>query len=44
MPFLTLANNCLYRLKILEYEQSLDFSRDKEHIDAQYLQIGVSMT
>ena len=45
--FYTLVNNRSWRAKSLEYEidslRVLDSSRDKEHDDAQFLQIGVSM-
>ena len=44
--FYTYANNCSLRAKTLEYEinlRFLDSSHDKEHDDAQFLQIGVSM-
>ena len=44
--FCTLVNNSWRRTNTLEYEincKILDSSRDKEHDDAQFLQIGVSM-
>ena len=44
--FYTLVNNHSWRVKTLEYKidsRFLDFSHDKEHDDAQFLQIGVSM-
>ena len=44
--FYTYANNCSFRTKTLEYEiesKILGSSRDKEHDDIQFLQIGVSM-
>ena len=44
--FYTLANNHTWRMNTLEYEidsKIMDSLRDKEHDDAQFLQIGVSM-
>ena len=44
--FYTLANNCSWQANTLEYEidsRILDSTCDKEHDDAQVLQIGVSI-